>query len=503
MRDGPALPPDPQGPWAPGTDMVPYMDAMAPAETLHRDPPHNPEAEQALLGAMLVNNRAYERVSEFLAPEHFADPVHGFIYEKMAALINAGRIATPVTLKGAVENIPALDVDGIGGGAQYLIKLAASVVTVINAQDYGREIHECWMRRQLIDIAYTMANNASDRGIEDVAGMIGVTQADIDNVASSGGAKGDLRPVRVGLDEALVLAEKALNGGPDAGGLSTGISDLDRVMGPLMPGRLYVWGGRPAMGKSAMAVRVARNIASRGEPVAFFSLEMPDHEIASRLLAQETSVSQERQELGDFTREQFQKLYDARERIAAWPLHIDDTPASSIQEIRRRALRLRRQHGLKLLIVDYVQLVKPGNTRQNRQTSRVTDLTEITADSKALAKELDVPVIELSQLSRAVEAREDKRPVMADLRESGSIEQDADVVMFPYRAEYYLQKAEPVQRVDEGDDKFADRTNQWQDRLDRSRNVMEAIVAKRRGGRVGTARLYANMETGVITNGEF
>lgn len=468
--------------------------------TMHREPPYNAEAEQGLLAAILVNNRAYERVVDFLQPEHFADPAHGRIYAEIARLIDQGRQAAPHTLKGIFDQDDALhDV----GGAQYLVKLAASVVTVINAGDYGRVIFECWRRRQLIEAGETLVNNAFDWSLDDVDAIMSAAQSDIDDVASIGAGKKELNPVSVGLDEALRRAEIVLREGPDAGGMSTGISDLDRAMGRLMPGRLYVIGARPKMGKSALAVRLARNLAAAGHPVAFFSLEMPEDEIAARLLAAESGVSQEAQESGDFDQAGFQKLYAAREEIGAWPIYIDDTPAAQVREIRRRAMRLRRQHGLSAVFVDYLQLIAPGNNRQNRNNNRTNDLTEITGALKALAKELSVPVIALSQLSRALESREDKRPKMSDLRESGSIEQDADVVLFPYRPEYYLEKEEPVFRAGEGDAKFIERQSEWERAMEKGRNVMEAIVGARRSGKAGHARLYANMATGVITNGEF
>lgn len=466
----------------------------------HREPPHNIEAEQALLGAILVNNKAYERVVEFLRPEHFADPVHGRIYEATGKRIDRGEQASPATLKGLFDQDEAL---AEVGGVQYLVKLAANVVTVINTADYGREIFNCWRRRQLIDIGENLVNRAFDFEEDDVSAIMSIAQGEIDNVAASGATKGDLNPIATGLDQALERAERVLRDGPDAGGISTGINDLNRAMGRLAPGRLYIIGARPKMGKSALAVRLARNIASAGHPVAFFSLEMPEDEIAARLLAAETSISQERQENGDFDDNAFRRLFEARDKISAWPLYIDDTPATQVREIRRRAMRLRRRQGLDAIFVDYLQLIAPGNNRQNRYTNRTNDLTEITGALKALAKELAVPVVALSQLSRALESRDDKRPKLADLRESGSIEQDADVVMFPYRPEYYLEKEIPVQRSDESDGKFMEREARWDEQMNAARNVMEAIVAARRGGKAGHARLYANMETGVITDGEF
>ena len=469
------------------------MNHMAP----NTGQPVETEAEAQVLGAILVNNRTFDHVCDYLKPEYFSDPANGAIYDWTRELIEGGKSVNPVTLRSLAEQHLKDK-----GGVRYLTDLAAGVVSVMNAPDSARVVMDAYRRRRLIEAGERLVNDAHDAFVDRTPDQIaGSLMLEIDEIVGAGKPKGDLQHVSAGLDIAIERAQAAYRDGPDTSGLSTGISDMDRAMGMLGAGRLYIAGGRPGMGKSAWAVRVARNVAKAGHSVAFFSLEMPADEISSRLLAAETGISQERQELGDIDKAGWDAMVHAKSDIGSWPLHIDDTAASTVHEIKRRAIKLKRRHGLKLVVIDYLQLIGVDRDRSGRNNNRTNDLTEITAALKALAKELSVPVIALSQLSRAVEAREDKRPTLADLRESGSIEQDADVVLFPYRDEYYAEKAVPVQREGETDAKYQERANLWDERMDRARNTMEIIVGKRRGGRAGHAVLYANMETGVITNG--
>lgn len=475
------------------------LPATVPAD---REPPHNLEAEQGLLGAILVNNGAYDRVADFLRPEHFADPVNGRIYAACARAIERGEQASPITLKRQFDQDESLrDV----GGASYLVRLAASVVTVINVADYGREIRDCAIRRALLLIGHGIVETAHRSEIDgaeaDADGLVQHAQAHLDDLQGSGVAKPDYRAASFGVAAAVARVEKAWRDGPEAIGVSTGISDLDRAIGGLSGGSLYIDAARPAMGKTALALRIARNVAKRGLPVGFLSLEAPADEMGARLLAMEAGVSQERQDRGDIQEGDWANLVDAQQTVTDWPLYIDDLPSQSVNDVRRRALRLRRKHGLALLVVDYLQLLAPGNTRGRPNQNRVEDVSEITRGLKALAMELEIPVLALSQLSRAVEQREDKRPILSDLRESGSIEHDADVVMFIYRDQYYLERAEPMHRADESAEKFLARQDDWDRRMEQARNVMEVGVAKRRRGPTGRARLYANLATGVIENG--
>ncbi|GHD49720.1 replicative DNA helicase [Thalassobaculum fulvum] len=470
----------------------------------HREPPHNLEAEQALLGAILVNNRAYERVSEFLAAEHFADPVNGRIFEACGRLIDRGQIATPVTLKGLFDQDEALKEVG---GAAYLVRLAASVVTVINAEDYGREIHDCFLRRQLIEIGETIVNDAFARDLDTPAtDQIGKAEAHLFNLAENGQSEGGFTEFKVALSESVAMAEAAFRREGGLAGLSTGLLDLDNLLGGLHNSDLLILAARPAMGKTSLATNIAFNVATANlrdpslprQPVAFFSLEMSSEQLATRILAERTGIPSEKLRRGQLIDDDFGLLVQASQDLERTPIYIDDTPAIPVSTLRTRARRLKRQHGLAMIVVDYLQLMRPSPGM--RIDNRVQEISMISQGLKAIAKELDVPVIALSQLSRAVEQREDKRPVLADLRESGSIEQDADVVMFIFREEYYLQKAEPVQRADESPEKFHDRHEQWLERCEKAYGKAEVIISKQRHGPTGTVTLHFEGATTKFSN---
>jgi replicative DNA helicase len=481
-----------------------FPDAAAPAETPHREPPHNLEAEQALLGAILVNNRAFERVSEFLRGDHFADPVHGRIFAACGKLIDRGQIATPVTLKGQFDQDEALQEVG---GAQYLVKLAASVVTVINAEDYGREIRDCFLRRELIEIGETVVNDAFDRDIDSAAPeLIEKAENRLFTLAETGEGESGLKELKLALGESISMAEAAFRRDGGLAGLSTGLIDLDNLLGGLHPSDLLILAARPAMGKSTLASNIAFHVATAAmrepghspQPVAFFSLEMSAEQLATRILSERTGIASEKLRRGQLSNEDFGRLVEASQELERAPMFLDDTPAIPISTLRTRARRLKRQHGLALIVVDYLQLMRPATG--TRPDNRVQEISAISQGLKAIAKELDVPVIALSQLSRAVEQREDKRPVLADLRESGSIEQDADVVMFIYREDYYLQKAEPVQRVEESAEKFHERYDHWKDRCEQAHGKSEVIISKQRHGPTGVVTLRFDGATTKFTN---
>ena len=426
---------DPESSIAPFPGPTAFVpDDAGPAASAFREPPHNLEAEQALLGAILVNNRSYERVSEFLRPEHFADPVHGRIFASCAKLIDRGQIATPVTLKGLFDQDEAL---AEVGGAQYLVKLAASVVTVINAADYGREIRDCYLRRELIEIGEAVVNDAFDRDLDTAAQeLIEKAENQLFTLAETGEGENGLKELKLALMESVAQAEAAYKRDGGLAGYSTGLIDIDNLLGGLHPSDLLILAARPAMGKSTLASNIAFHIATASmddpetppQPVAFFSLEMSAEQLATRILSERTGIASEKLRRGQLDNEDFGKLVEASQDLERAPMFIDDTPAIPISTLRTRARRLKRQHGLALIVVDYLQLMRPAPGA--RIDNRVQEISAISQGLKAIAKELDVPVLALSQLSRAVEQREDKRPVLADLRESGSIEQDADIVMF-------------------------------------------------------------------------
>ncbi len=458
-----------------------------------REPPHNLEAEQGLLGAILVNNRAFEQVGEYLTAEQFADPAHGRIFEACGKLIERGQIANPVTLKPLFDQDEALSEVG---GAQYLVRLAASVVTVINAEDYGRAIRDAHIRRQLIDLGEDIVNDAYTQDLETPATeQIEIAEGKLFSLAENGSSEGGFRPFKEALTESVRMAEAAFKRDGGLAGVATGFKDLDRQLGGLHPSDLLILAGRPAMGKTALVTNIAFHVAT-SQPVkdgqrpvvAFFSLEMSAEQLAARVLSETTEISSEKIRRGELSNDDFQKLVQSSQELETAPLFIDDTPAITISAMRTRARRLKRQQGLSLIVVDYLQLMRPAAGQ--RPENRVQEISSITQGLKAIAKELDVPVVALSQLSRAVEQREDKRPVLADLRESGSIEQDADVVMFVFREEYYLAKAEPVQRAEESDDKYHERVDQWQERCNKAYGKAEVIIGKQRHGPTGTVTMH-------------
>ena len=474
---------------------------------LIRVPPYNIEAEQALLGAIFRNNLAYGRVAEFLAAEHFGNGVHGRIFAAIGKLVERGQVANPVTLKNLFDQDGALTEIG---GAQYLTRLAEAAVTIINAEDYGRRIHELHLRRQLIGLGEDVVNDAFHQDLDDPAlNQIERAEARLFELASTGQAEGGFRPFNVALTEAIEMAGAAFKRDGRTVGVATGFIDLDKKLGGLHPSDLIILAGRPSMGKTALATNIAFNAAKAyregrgadGRPIAedggvigFFSLEMSAEQLATRILAEESGVSSDRIRRGDVRREDFDKFMQASQRLERVPLYIDDTPALSVAALRTRARRLKRQQGLGLIVVDYLQLLRPGGQSRG-QENRVQEISEITRGLKAIAKELEVPVLALSQLSRAVEQREDKRPQLSDLRESGSIEQDSDVVMFIFREEYYLSRTEPTRRPEESDDKFNDRYDHWKERCEATYGLAEVIIAKQRHGPIGSVKLHFEAET--------
>jgi replicative DNA helicase len=465
-----------------------------------RLPPSNLQAEQALLGALLANNRAYERVSEFLAPEHFADPIHGRIYTAIQRRLEAGQLADAITLRAEFEHSGVLDEVG---GTAYLAQLLSAMVGIINAGEYGRTIHDAWLRRQLIDIGETVVNNAFGADAElDGGQQVEAAEQSLFELAVRGG--GDRAMIRFedALKQAIDGAERAFHRSGGVSGLSTGLRDLDKKTGGLHPSDLLIVAGRPGMGKTALATKIAYGAAQsllaearRDDPnavaksaVAIFSLEMSAEQLATRLLAEEARISGDRIRRGDIGQKEFDKFVQVSRELQGLPLHIDDTPAITLSALRTRCRRLKRTAGLALVVIDYLQLMRPA--AGTRPENRVLEISMITQGLKAIAKELAVPVMALSQLSRAVESREDKRPQLADLRESGSIEQDADVVMFVYRDEYYLQQRAPKQIGFDNEEKFHGAVEKWQRDMEQVHNRAELLIEKQRHGPTGKIDLF-------------
>jgi replicative DNA helicase len=481
-------------------NVAPLHDSGNIERTEIRVPPHNAEIEAALLGAVLTNNRAYERIGDFLRPDHFYEPVHGRIYAAVEKLIEQGQIASPLTLKHYFEKDEALSAVG---GSQYLFDLAASVVTVINAADYGRTIHDLFLRRELIELGEDVVNDAYEPDIDKPAnGQIETAEQRLYDLANSGELERGFVSLGDAARMAVESAEEAFRRDSHVVGVTTGLKDLDLKLGGLHPSDLVILAGRPSMGKTALATNIAFNAAEAfservdesgrtitdGGHVLFFSLEMSAEQLAARILSEQAEIPSDAIRRGDIGSDEFNRLVVASQKLHRLPLYIDDSPALTISGLRTRARRLKRQQKLHMIVVDYLQLLHPSPGR--RSENRVQEISEITRGLKTLAKELEVPVLALSQLSRQVENREDKRPQLADLRESGSIEQDADVVMFIFREEYYLEKGQPLQGLEESQDKFSNRSEQWAERLEHVRNTASVIIAKQRHGPVGTIDLY-------------
>jgi replicative DNA helicase len=466
----------------------------APETPTFRAPPHNIEAEQALLGAILVNNEACDRVSSFLKAEHFYDALHGRIYDHAAKLIWAGKRATPITLKTFFqgdEPVGELTVP------QYLGRLAANATTIINAEDYGRTIYDLALRRNLIQIGEDMVNVAFDAPIDaPPAVQIEDTEQKLYELAETGKYGSGFEPFTTALTDAIDMAANAYRRDGGLSGLATGFTDLDQRMGGLQPSDLIIVAGRPSMGKTALATNIAYHVAQSyrrdpdsdaaldGAVVGFFSLEMSAEQLATRIISEQAYIPSERIRRGRIESEEFDRIVEVSQELQNLPLYIDQTGGITVAQLAARARRLKRQRDVGLIVVDYLQLLS-GSTRRAAE-GRVQEVSEITTGLKALAKELHVPVLALSQLSRQVEQREDKRPQLADLRESGSIEQDADVVLFVFREEYYVERRQPRENTEEH--------KQWQAEMDMVTGKAEVIIGKQRHGPTGTVRLQFTPE---------
>jgi replicative DNA helicase len=478
-----------------------------PNPELLRTPPYNTEAEQALLGAILINNTAYYRVCEFLQPEHFGNAVHGRIFASIGKLLGRGQIANPVTLKNLFDQDGAL---AEIGGAQYLARLAGAAAAIINAEDYGRAVHDLYLRRELIALGEDVVNDAFRQDLDDPAlEQIERVEKKLFDLATTGATEGGFRAFSTALASAINNAEAAFKRSGKTVGVATGFHELDKMLGGLHASDLIVLAGRPSMGKTALATNIAFNAAKAfvaanapgvkktgedGAVVGFFSLEMSAEQLATRMLAEESGISSDKIRRGEVSNEDFNKFIAASSRLQELKFFIDDTPALSVSSLRTRARRLQRQQGLGLIVIDYLQLLRPPN-QMRAQENRVQEISEITRGLKALAKELSVPVLALSQLSRAVEQREDKRPMLADLRESGSIEQDADVVMFIFREEYYQTRLMPIKRSGQKDDQHDAEMKKWQAHCEEVYGLAEIIIAKQRHGPIGQVKLVFDAKT--------
>ena len=452
---------------------------------ISREAPMNIGAEQALLGAIISNNLALEKVENFLEPEHFSSKINGLIFKTLKKLISNDQIADLNTLKVFLENDP----DFISnGGISYLLKISENSISIINSKQYGELIYDLFIRRKLIDVGTDLINDSYD-DYEDQNSNIIIekTESDLYNLTNDGDSQKGPKQFDDILSLTIDYAEKAYKKSDEVVGLKTGLNDFDKKIGGLHKSDLIIIAGRPSMGKTAFATNIASNICNKKinnkkTNVLFFSLEMSSEQLATRILSEISQISSEGIRTGNLSKTDFEKIIKASEKLKELSLFIDDSPALTISSIRTRSRRLKRKHGLDLIIIDYLQLI--SGESKNLNDNRVKEISDITRGLKAIAKELNIPVIALSQLSRKVEEREEKRPQLADLRESGSIEQDADLVVFLYREEYYLARTEPP----EGTEKHV----MWTSKMEKVHNIAEAIVAKHRHGPISRVKLHFN-----------
>ena len=492
--------------WKPGPSgtlfALEFGMALAPLHELRPSPPaieasHAPaniEAEQALLGILLYDNAAFERVTDHLHGRHFFEPFHGRLYDAIQSHVRRGQLAEPILLAEQFQRDPAFE---DLGGVRYLADMVDRAPPAANAPDYGRVIYDLALRRDLIRIGGDIAAMAQ-AGDPEMSGpqQIEAAEQQLYALAETGAVNGGLVDFRDALAGAVEMAAEAYSRDGGLSGLSTGLADLDQKLGGLHPSDLIILAARPSMGKTSLAANIAFNVAKRyawepqpdgtrktvnGGVVAFFSLEMSAEQLGMRLLAEATEVPSDKIRKGEISASEYGRIRDAAQELSEAPLYIDPTGGISIAKLAARARRLKRTVGLELIVVDYLQLVTAGD---GRVENRVQEVSQITQGLKSLAKELSVPIIAAAQLSRQVENREDKRPQLSDLRESGSIEQDADVVMFIYREAYYMSRIEPKEGTAEH--------LTWQEKLDPIRNLAEVIIGKQRHGPIGTVRLHYN-----------
>ncbi len=453
--------------------------------------PHSIEAEQQLLGAILTNNDLFDRVASIVRADHFYDPVHARIFETASARIAKNSLASPVTLKAFME-----DDSGLAelGGPAYLVRLAGAAISSFAVRDYAEMIYDLAIRRELITVGNDIAAKAARIDVDsEPKEQIVDAEQKLYALAEQGQTEQGFQSFLTAVTDAVKVANAAYQREGGLAGVSTGLVDMDKKLGGLHRSDLLILAGRPSMGKTSLATNVAFNIARAykkgitasgeegaidGGVVGFFSLEMSAEQLATRILSEVAEIPSNQIRRGNFTESEFRRIVDAAKELEAAPLFIDDTPALPISQLAARARRLKRTHGLDALFIDYLQLVRGTGRSENR----VNEISEITMGLKAIAKELDIPVIALSQLSRQVENREDKRPQLSDLRESGSIEQDADVVMFVFREEYYKEREKP------GDHEL-DKMGIWQEEMERLHGKAEVVIGKQRHGPIGTVEL--------------
>src|SRR5580698_1017100 len=446
------------------------------------------EIEQAVLGAVLIDNRRLESLTAVLKEEEFYDPLHQRIYSTMLKVWEQGRAITPLTLKAMMQNDPGL----LAIGSDYFFNLAEAAPAITSVRELARIIHDAAVRRELLRIGEDIVNDTIEVSVDKTPrNIIENAEKALYRVAeNSKYGEGPLE-FHVAMQQTANSAEQAKRRGGRISGVTCGFSDIDNLLGGLQPSDLIIIAGRPGMGKTSLATNMAFHAADtyakdmkaesqppRGAPVLLFSLEMAAQQLSARILSEQTEIEMWKIRNGRMSDEEWDKFVLTMQDLTYLPLYIDDTGGISIAQIAARARRLKREKQIGVIVIDYLQLIEPSRRAENR----VQEITEVTKGLKTLAKELNVPVLALSQLSRAVDARDDKRPVLSDLRESGSIEQDADVVMFVYREAYYLKSRKP----EEDDPEFT----KWSEKMERVNHLADLLVEKHRHGPTTKIELF-------------
>ena len=460
----------------------------------------NFEAEIAIIGCLLWDNRSYEKIADFLHDQHFSDENNKRIYSVIKKLLDQNILVTPITLKNYLKenNEDALD------NYTYLNKIKDTAPSTHNAFQYGRLLYDLHIKRSLISIGNEIIQNTIENKKDlDGENLIEIAEHNLFNLSQSGSIDRKHLMFKDALKNAIDIIDKAFKRDGKIAGLPTGLKDLDKKLGGLHNSDLIIIAGRPSMGKTALGTNIAfnaaksykeskddlgNNIVIDGGKVAFFSLEMSHEQLASRILAEQSKITSDKMRRTELSKEDFKKIAKVSSELENLNIFIDDNPILTIPTLRARARRLKRQYDINLIIIDYLQLM--SGSSQVRNDGRVQEISEITRGLKAIAKELDIPIIALSQLSRQVEQREDKRPQLSDLRESGTIEQDSDVVMFIYRESYYLERMEPIRKAEDSDENYIEKHQRWRDLCEKSYNKAELIIAKQRHGPIGTIKTH-------------
>ena len=459
----------------------------------------NIDAEIALIGCLLWDNRNFEKISDFLDENHFVDQNHQMIFKQIKDLLNKNILVSPITLKNYLsEKEFGLEI------TKYLKEIKDSSPSTQNTLQYAKIIYELHLKRSLVGIGQNIIQETFDVNTENTGDLlIENAENDLYNLSNTGSAERKYTKFGDSLKYAVDIINEAYKREGKIAGIASGLRDLDKKLGGFHKSDLVIIAGRPSMGKTALGTNIAFNVAKNfrekidefgnkklieGGKIAFFSLEMSSEQLATRILAEQTKISGDKMRKAELSKDDFKKIAKATSELEDINLYIDDNPILTIATLRARARRLQRLHGIDLIIIDYLQLMSASN--KNKSEGRVQEISEITRGLKAIAKELDIPVIALSQLSRQVEQREDKRPQLSDLRESGTIEQDSDVVMFIFRESYYLERMEPIKKPEESEDKYQERTSRWQELCEKAHSTAEIIIAKQRHGPIGNIKTH-------------